>query len=45
MFKLTYEVELKNDADEKKFIDEIRCRNGNLSVSMGYVQNIAATEL
>ena len=45
MFKLTYEVELKNDADEKKFIDEIRCRNGNLSVSIGYVQNIAATEL
>ncbi len=34
MFRLTYNVKLKDAKDEKKFIDEIRCRNGNLEVSM-----------
>lgn len=32
MFRITYDVILKNPADEKKFIDEIRIRNGNLEV-------------
>ncbi len=32
MLQLTYEVLLKNPKDEKKFIDEIRVRNGNLEV-------------
>lgn len=34
MYKLTYRVSLKKPEDEKKFIDEIRCRNANLEVSM-----------
>lgn len=34
MFKLTYEIELKNEADEKDFIDELRCRNGNLEIML-----------
>lgn len=34
MFRITYDVTLKNPADEKKFIDEIRTRNGNLEVLM-----------
>lgn len=34
MFRLVYSIKLKNPLDEKKFIDEIRCRNGNLEVAM-----------
>lgn len=33
MYLLTYDVELKDIHDEKKMIDELRCRNGNLSIS------------
>ena len=32
LYELTYTVSLKKDTDEKKFIDEIRCRNGNLNI-------------
>lgn len=31
--RLTYNVTLKRTEDEKKFIDELRCRNGNLEIS------------
>ncbi len=34
LYKLTYNVTLKNLADEKEFIDQLRCRNGNLEVGM-----------
>lgn len=34
LFKLSYDVELKADANEKSFIDELRCRNGNLEISL-----------
>lgn len=34
MFKLKYDVEIKNNLSEKQFIDDIRCRNGNLEVSI-----------
>lgn len=34
MFKITYSIRLKDAKQEKEFIDEIRCRNGNLEVSM-----------
>lgn len=37
MFEITYIITMKNAADEKKMIDEIRCRNGNLTVSCGRV--------
>jgi len=33
MYKLTYSVELKNNVNEKEFIDELRTRNGNLEIS------------
>lgn len=33
LFELTYKIDIK-DIDEKSFIDEIRCRNGNLSISI-----------
>ncbi|MEG1989080.1 MAG: DUF4956 domain-containing protein, partial [Oscillibacter sp.] len=35
MYELSYQVELKIPNTEKAFIDELRCRNGNLSISLG----------
>ena len=32
LFKLKYRIDLKSDANEKKLIDELRCRNGNLEI-------------
>ncbi len=32
--RLTYELTLKKPGTEKAFIDELRCRNGNLEISM-----------
>lgn len=37
MFEVSYIITLKNPKDEKKLIDDIRCRNGNLTVSIGHV--------
>lgn len=34
MFQISYEIVLKNLMDEKNFIDEIRCRNGNLEIML-----------
>jgi len=41
MYKLTYKVTLKELAMEKAFIDELRCRNGNLEISLAnyYYEN------
>ena len=32
--RLTYELKLRKSGTEKQFIDELRCRNGNLEISM-----------
>lgn len=40
MFELTYDVILKKDKNEKELIDEIRCRNGNLTVSLSKPENL-----
>lgn len=32
--RLTYEMTLRNGVSEKEFIDELRCRNGNLEISV-----------
>ncbi len=34
MFRLSYKVQLKNPAEEKAFIDELRTKNGNLEVAL-----------
>ncbi len=34
LFEISYEITIKNDIDEKEFIDEIRQRNGNLPVQL-----------
>lgn len=37
MFELTYYVKVKNGVSEKEMIDEIRTRNGNLTVCLGRI--------
>lgn len=32
LYELVYVVTIKNDINEKNFIDELRCRNGNLNI-------------
>ena len=44
MFRLTYELTLRDPALEKQMIDQIRCRNGNLEVSLSR-QDTANAEL
>lgn len=44
MFKLTYHVTLRSVSCEKEMIDQIRCRNGNLEVSVSN-QETLGTEL
>lgn len=44
LFKLTYNVTLKDSSLEKEFIDAMRCRNGNLEICMSR-QEINALEL
>lgn len=44
LYKLTYNVTLKNSAEEKAFIDDLRCRNGNLEISMAR-QEVTNNEL
>ena len=34
MFRLTYDVVLKDPSKEKELIDKIRCRNGNLEINV-----------
>ena len=34
MFKITYRIRLKDANLEKEFIDQLRCRNGNLEISL-----------
>lgn len=35
LYQLTYKVTMKDIAEQKAMIDDIRCRNGNLDISMG----------
>jgi hypothetical protein len=35
LYELSYEVLLRNKAQSREFINELRCRNGNLSISLG----------
>ncbi len=34
LYELTYNVKFKKNADEKKFMDELRTRNGNLNITL-----------
>ncbi len=35
MYELKYSVEMKDETQEKEFIDALRCRNGNLTIVCG----------
>jgi hypothetical protein len=37
MYELDYQIRMKKDASEKEMIDKLRCRNGNLTISLGVV--------
>lgn len=41
LFKLTYNIVLKNSEAEKELIDKLRCRNGNLEISVSRKETVA----
>lgn len=44
MYRLTYNLTMKKDVSEKEMIDLLRCRNGNLEISLSK-QDTTVTEL
>lgn len=42
LFELSYDITLKKDSSQKEFIDELRCRNGNLNIILS--RPMAATD-
>lgn len=44
LFRITYDVTMKQNASEKSLIDELRCRNGNLEITVSK-QESTTTEL
>lgn len=40
MFDLTYHIRMKNADQEKELIDELRCRNGNLTIVCGRISTV-----
>lgn len=44
MFRLTYDIKLRDAAREKEMIDMLRCRNGNLEITVSR-QDTAVSEL
>ena len=42
--RLTYDVTMRKAGTEKQFIDELRCRNGNLEITVSKQETIV-TEL
>ena len=36
LFEIHYIIHIKLDANQKKFIDELRCKNGNLNISLNF---------
>ncbi len=39
LYQLTYRITLRTPTVEKEFIDQLRCRNGNLDISLGRLDN------
>lgn len=42
LFRLTYSIVLKDASREKEMIDALRCRNGNLEISMARQETVGA---
>lgn len=45
MYELRYSIKLRDSAQEKAFIDELRCRNGNLTISCGREQAVSESAM
>lgn len=43
LYSLVYRIQLKSCADEKEFLDQLRCRNGNLDIVCGRVPSMKET--
>lgn len=39
LYRLHYRLTLKNDEQTQAFMDDLRCRNGNLEVALGIAEN------
>ena len=39
LYELRYKIMLKNEENEKQFIDDLRCRNGNLNIVCGRISD------
>ncbi|HML36812.1 MAG TPA: DUF4956 domain-containing protein [Bacillota bacterium] len=39
LFQVSYQIILNKDIDEKRFLDQLRCRNGNLSIALTMAAN------
>ena len=40
LFRLTYNLKMKSAGEEKNMIDELRCRNGNLEITVSRQENV-----
>ena len=40
LFRLTYHLKMKKGNEEKGLIDELRCRNGNLEITVSRQENV-----
>lgn len=40
LFRLTYDLTLRNAGKEKELIDKLRCRNGNLEITVSKQENV-----
>lgn len=40
LFELSYDIILKDESKEKEFLDDLRCRNGNLTIQLGMKENV-----
>ena len=40
LFRITYNITLKNAGKEKEFIDKLRCRNGNLEITVSKQETV-----
>lgn len=41
LFRLTYDLTMKNISGEKAFLDALRLRNGNLEISLSHQETVA----
>ena len=42
LFRLTYDITLRDGGSEKEFIDKLRCLNGNLEISISQAESAAS---